>query len=531
MTKIPPSALARAQSELGWNVITGASNGYAVPGSAKKAMKGFTATANSPDRDTIHKLQGTRAASRDLFMNSPLAVGLLRRLRTFVINSGLQLQSVTDRELLGLPSQQARAIEATLEREFDMWAHSLFSDFEQRLMFPEQQSVGFLNLLLSGDFFVMTPWEKREGSPYELSVKLIDADLVRDPARKAPTDDIQGGVEHDSRGRVVAYHVWNTYPYETIAGKQGTSVRVPVFDENGRQQIFHVFNPERLHARRGVALLAPVVESLKQLTRLADAELMGALVASFFTVFVKDATGFGAIMGDAFTPEETVTGGGRYGPGAAPSADKVEADANDLEMGYGNVTYLDDQKDIEIAEPRKTDENFADFWAVLSRSVCAAGGVPLETAQMHYQTSYTAAKAATNDLWKEVRMYRALMVRRFIQIVYNEFVTEAVLKGRVQAPQFFDDPIYKAAWCGARWIGVGMGAINPLDEAKASVVLKNNKMTTHEDEYTAREGGRYDKMLSRLAQEYELMEELGLGDASDPNDIIGSDGQQDPGEQ
>ena len=42
-------------------------------------MKGVTARNNGPDIDIIVKLDGTRALSKDLYMNSPLAASIVKR--------------------------------------------------------------------------------------------------------------------------------------------------------------------------------------------------------------------------------------------------------------------------------------------------------------------------------------------------------------------------------------------------------------------------------------------------------------------
>lgn len=51
---------------------------------------------------------------------------------------------------------------------------------------------------------------------------------------------------------------------------------------------------------------------------------------------------------------------------------------------------------------------------------------------------------------------------------YEEFITEAVARGRLQAPGFFLDPAIRAAWCGTEWYGTAQGQIDPLKEAKAA---------------------------------------------------------------
>lgn len=503
-------------------------NGYVTPGSSRKSMKGVTATANSPDHDTIGKLGGMRALSRDLSMNSPLAASILNRHQVLSIGSGLIVQSAIDRDFLGLSTDEAEEYEREFEREFDLWAESTNSDFDGVLSFGDAQALGYLNMLVSGDFFWMPVWRRapEKDFPYELCVKLIDADLVRDPVGAELNNDIQGGVETNN-GKVVAYHVWDGYQYEWSSGKQSKSRRVPVYDSSGRRQIFHVFDPKRINQRRGVPILAAVADPLKQLTRLSEAQLMNSLVSSFFTAFVRDMSGMGALLQQPLTPAESVTGGGGFGPdGGAPEA-KNEEDAFDLEMGHGNIVYLDDKKDITIADPGKTDQHFGKFWDSLAIQVCGGANIPIEQASLHYTTSYTAARAAGNDVWKHRLKDRSIINRQLNKPVYLEWFQEALLKGRVSAHGFFDDYSYRRAWTGTRWIGPGQGNLDPLKERKASVVAINNQLSTHDAEAQTADSERWDRSVDRMGREKRRIQEAGLVDAPDQNELIVPDGQDD----
>lgn len=498
--------------------------GYVVPGSRRKSMKGVTARANSPDRDIIGKLEGTRALSRDMAMNSPLAISILRRHKINIINAGLQYQARVDREYLGLAHKEADALENTLEREFDLWAGNPSCDFEGRLCYGEMQALAFYNMLLSGDVFFMLPWQDSPSSPYELCVKLIDGDLIRDPENKDGRD-IEGGVEKDAAGRVVAYHVWNTYNSEYTWTKVGKSTRVPVFDKNGRRQIFQLMDPERIGQRRGVPLLAPVADALKQLTRLSEAELMSALISSYFTVFVKDMSGLDSLLQEGLPEHDTEYGGGGAGP-EAEQADKTDGDEFDLEMGVGNIVYTGPDKEIQIADPKKSDEGFEPFWNALAMQVCAGGNMSIEQAMMKYTTSYTAAKAAANDAYKFTKFSRTLINRGMNRPVLEEQQTEAILKGRINAPGYFDDLAIKKAYSRGIWNGVTQGELNPLQETKASVLKVVNKLSTRADQFVSDNDSRWDAAMYRYSREDDLLEELGIVDKQAEDEMTGPDGQE-----
>jgi lambda family phage portal protein len=429
------------------------------------------------------------------------------------------LQSVLDWEAIGISQDDATVRQRNIEREFDLWANSYHSDFDGINYFGDNQALGYFNLLLNGDFFFMPVWRAPIDPrfPYELTIKLIDADLVRDPidSRSVVSDDIQGGIEKNKEGRVIAVHVWNTYSNDLRYNTQAKSTRVPVYRPDGTQQIYQVYEPERIGQRRGIPLLASSSDSLKQLTRLADAELMSALVSSFFTVFVKDSSGFNAMMGPALTPEEAVTGGGRYSPTEAEATTQYEEDGNDLEMGYGNITYLDDSKDVTVADPKKVDKDFAKFWEGVATQVSASANMPIEQALQKYETSYTAARAALNDVWKYRQAARTLMNRKFNQVIFEEFFRESVTKGRIDAPGYGTDYGISKAWTRSMWVGVGQGSLDPFREARASALRLSNKTTTREIEYMEQQGGRWDTAVRNLAREEALIEELGLNEDID----------------
>lgn len=97
-------------------------------------------------------------------------------------------------------------------------------------------------------------------------------------------------MEVDKSGEVVAYHIADHHPL-SYAYADISWQRVEAFGKTtGRRNVLHLMNRERIGQRRGVPFLAPVVESLKQLGRYTDAELVAAVVSGMFTVFIERQT-------------------------------------------------------------------------------------------------------------------------------------------------------------------------------------------------------------------------------------------------
>ena len=243
--------------------------------------------------------------------------------------------------------------------------------------------------------------------------------------------------------------------------------------------------------------LAPVMEQLKQLTRLSDSELMGALVSSFFTVFIKKIAGIRPLS-EGFTPEQSLQDS---------TTDQGE---KEYEMRSGNMITLGENEEIDIADPKRPNNAFEPFFLAIVKQLGSALEVPFEVLLMWFSNNYSASRGAILEAWKTFRMYRSWFVDDFCQPVYEEFLTEAVTSGRIVAPGFLTDPTTKLAWCGSRWGGVGQGQIDPMKETKASILRLRNNLSTYEDEAQAIGNEDWEASVQRLSREDKLLQELEL---------------------
>ena len=124
-----------------------------------------------------------------------------------------------------------------------------------------------------------------------------------------------------------------------------------------------------------------------------------------------------------------------------------------------------------------------------------------------FNSSYSASRGALLEAWEAFKMRRVWFVDDFCQPVYESWLAEAVALGRIHAPGFFTDPMIRAAWCRARWIGPVQGSLNPLAEVQAAILHVDHGLKTHEQ--TAREmgGGDWFANVAQLKRENELLNE------------------------
>lgn len=491
--------LARKKSEFLNNLFAG--NGYGRHGAsyAKKSLLGWITSGRSADEDIVDNIETLRNRSRDLYMGAPLATGALKTMRTNIVGSGLALNPQIDAEFLGLTEEQARAWEKSVTREWGLWAETVECDAERRQNFYQLQSLVLLSALMSGDVFVTMPVVRRSGSVYDLRIGLIEADRVCNPQGKiANGRNVLGGVEIGQYGETVAYWVakYNPGSFPRLVGisEKQEWTRVHAFGKaTGRRNVLHIMaDVERPAQRRGVPLLAPVIESLKQLSRYSEAELMAAVVAGMFTVFIKSNSP-NTPLGQMFDPSM-----------------QVDKDPNSYELGNGAIVGLEDGEEVQIANPGRPNTAFDGFVIAISRQIGAALEIPYELLVKSFTASYSAARASLLEAWKMFRMRREWLISGFCRPIYEEWLTEAVLKGRIKAEGFLDDPAKRAAWCGAEWYGDAQGQLDPLKEANAAKVRVEEGFSTREREAAELTGMEWETINAIRKREEEQRREAGL---------------------
>ena len=441
-------------------------------------------------------------------MTAPIATSAIKTTRTNVVGSGLKLKARLDSEVLGLSEDQTQAMEDKIEREFALWADTKMCDAMGLNNFYEMQGLFLMGQLLNGDAFCIRKYENPTPyMPYGLRLQLIESDRVCTPnigvtvgnspyisygKNDANGNEIYSGIEIDKSGKAVAYWICNQYPNAQSVGEYKTLEwsRVEVYGANtGLPNIMHMFDAERAEQRRGVPVLAPVIETLKQLTRYTDAELMAAVISGMYTVFIKTESPsdmpFGEAMPDVYEP--------------------VEHNENEYELGNGAINVLGTNESIQIADPKRPATAFNGFVNAMSKQIGAALGISQELLLKEFNASYSASRAALLEAWKTFRMIRENLARAFCQPVYEMFLTEAVASGRIQAKGFFQDPIVRKAWCGADWNGPAPGMVDPVKEVNAAKTRVENGFSTREEETMGLTGGNFSKNVRQLKRENEQM--------------------------
>lgn len=470
------------------------SSAYVGASRSDRALSQWNPAIGDADSDSIYDLDILRARSRDLMRNAPLASGAINTVVTNVVGTGLMLEPQIDGRALGMTDEQAQEWQEHTEREWCLFSDSCEVDAARTLNFFGIQELAFRSVLGSGDVLVLLPAIQRDGSPYRTKLQLVEADRISNPDNSHDSDTMTGGVEKDAAGAPIAYHIQSTHPGSTIIGKRKTEWRaVPAYGKSGRRNVLHLFKPLRPGQSRGIPYLAPVMKPLKQLDRYTDAEIMAAVISGMYTVFIKNDLGDGAMAPMTPTSE---TGGA--------SGDE------DYKLAPGAIVGLAPGEDVSTANPGRPNAAFDPFVQAVLRQIGVGLELPFEVLIKHFTASYSAARAAILEAWKFFIMRRQWLASHLCQPVYEAFLWEAVLSGRIHAPGFVSDPLLRKAYCGAIWIGPAKGMINEQAEVAAAAERIAIGISTRAEETAQLTGGDWDRKHRQSVKEHRMRVRDGL---------------------
>ena len=486
---------ARRMRARAMSAIVGAYNGASR---TRRAVKEWGTVSADADADILFDLPLLRERSRDLIRNAPIATGAIGTSLANVVGTGLKLQSRIDAKYLKLTEEQADAWEDQTEREWRLWSESQECDISRTMNFAALQELAFRQTLENGDVFALLPKIARRGSPYLLKIQLVEADRVCNENNAADTETLTAGVQKDpATGAPVAYHVLNQHPGMVRVQKHNgfTWKVVPAFGPaTGLRNVLHLFETTRPGQTRGVPFLAPVMETLKQLDRYTEAELMAAVVSGMFTVFVT--TGSGAVDFESLT-----------GMGAETGA---SASDDDLKLGNGAIVGLKKGEEIDTANPGRPNTAFDPFVKAILEQIGAALGIPFEVLIRHFQSSYSASRAALLEAWRFFRTRRKWLVDTLCQPVYEIWLYEAIASGRISAPGFFADPLVRKAYCGTLWVGDSPGYVDPQKDVSAAKDRIDGRFSSLDEETALLTGGDFEANVRQMAKEQRMLTRAGL---------------------
>ncbi|MBP6280994.1 MAG: phage portal protein [Leptotrichiaceae bacterium] len=490
----PIKAVEREKARKALEIREILNKGYGDHGAStrKKSFRGWITSLGGPKTDIYDHRNKLVERSRDLYMGGAIARGALQTMQTNVIGAGLKLKSTIDVGILGTEDVEIEILESRIENEFDLWADYKI-ERTGLLDFYGIQDLVFLTTLLNGECLIHLCYFETPDIPYQLKLEVIEPDRIVTPSDKRNDKSVVEGVQIDKNGRIEGYYILDKHPNDDNTGNDYKYISV--YGNDGQLNIIHLALLERPNQVRGVPVLSPVMESIKQLDRYTNAELMSAVISSMLTIFIETDGIEQASLGELSNIDES---------------EKVDQTGSNLELGNGAIVELNPGEKANSVNPSRPNAQFDPFMTAILRQIGSSLGVPYELLVMHFTSSYSASRAALLEAWKHFRKRREWLARNFCRVVYEEWLKESIYLKRIEIPRFYEDILIRKAYSKAIWNGPSQGQIDPLKEAKASVVKINNGLSTRTKEVAELNGGDFEQNVRIISRENKILEKKGV---------------------
>lgn len=495
----------RQQRDARKKEVTQSATGYGNHGASTtlNSMVGWLVGGGSAEDDIDLHGSTLRQRSRDLYAGGGLARSGPATLTTNVVAWGIQPKPKIDGAVLGLTDEQCDEWERKTLKEFRLWAENPMCDAERSKNFFTMQQLAFRSELVSGDCFALFGMKENKRTPYQTVIRILEADRICTPDTSGDSESketesggrIVDGVELNREGEVIRYHIANRHPLMETSSQSLEWTAIDAFGkETGYPNILHITTYERPEQRRGIPFVAAQIEQIKQLDRYITSELAANVVSSMLTAFIESEEDDGkAGMEDAVNEDE-----------------KVTDDDFQLELAPGAIYDLPPGKKVKEINPLRNNSGFDAFVNTLFTIIGAGYEIPKEVLIKKYESNYTAARAALLDFWRTVKVHRAAFNASFNQPVYEQWLSEAVAIGRIEAPGYFDDPAIRQAWNGCLWMGASMGHVDPLKEVNAAEKRIDLNISTQEQEASEYNGNDWNANIRQRKKEAAAMAEMGI---------------------
>lgn len=495
--------------------------GYNAANSNRRQTRGWFARARSPNADYVGGQKTLIARSRDTAMNMPLGTAAIERPVAFVVGTGLMAIPEIDPQAVGIDPEQIKKITARIATDYDEYMSSTDPDAERTATGYGLQEIILRGALESGDVLQLRVMpETQPGRRSTTAWKLYEADWVVSPfghvegealASGAGAGNIcVAGIEMDSYSAPIAFHVLKKDPGSYGWRTADDTVRIPAWGtQTDLPSACHVMAKRRAAQSRGVPILAPVLEILKQVSDLTEAELFAAVLTGMLAITYK-SPGAGAMPEPDYTPDENAIVQG--GPQPSTAAQR------DYGFEAGTVLEIDSDAEVDVKAPGRPNPAFDPFFIGLARQISAAIEVPVEVLLLHFTSSYTASRAAFETFYQVVRRWREWLASHAETPRYRAWLFEQVARGRYKLPGFLTNADKRAAWSKVRFRGDGKISMDPAREAKALEIHEAHAWRTGAEITAELTGGDYDSNVrTRIDEHHRFVD----GDLPIPNAVGG----------
>lgn len=446
-------------------------------------------------REESYQREKVALRATDIAINDAHGASIIDSITINTVGTGLWPRSTPNFTRLGIAEDLAAAVAEVMEWEFEQWNRE--ADARGVTDFYGIQTQNVWSMLVKGEFVNLPLMLRDAARRYSLAIQTVDPVRLRTPAVYAAAPDVRDGIKLGEFGQAVLYYLANPENGLIVPGLDLGDFETLPPRRGHRPVVMHEFVAKEPEQVRGYPVFTPVMKLFRDKNDYLDFELVAAIVAANFPVWIEKSS--------------------PYDAGTLPGVRQVQHAANEPPTYYhelrpGQVHYGNPGEKVNFPNSSRPSSNLPAFLETVLRAIGAGGGgMPYEiTAKDFSKTNYSSARAALEEAWRVFGFTQDWLVKAFCQPIWEMVFEEAWLRGRIRLPKSAPDfYAMRAEWTACSWTVPERTTLDPVKEMVAHVMGKQNNVATDAD-FCAKRGKDYEAVYRQRNRERKLAEKLEL---------------------
>lgn len=400
----------------------------------------------SEDSEQEESLVQQRSRSRELYRNDSMG-GVVDARTNIVVSYGFTPRAGIKERVGMITEDQARRWNTELEEVYEQVHLTIcqtgkFSLWELTELIEQCHGYAGESITIMGD-------RGDTDSPIPLKLEVVDSERLETPFSMTGNKLVRMGVEYDASGAIVAYHIRDSHPFDTLDIKQ-TWTRYPA------ERVMHVFKRMFPGQTRGLPWMVRVLNRVKDAKDLDEATIIAQQVQACFAAFVT-------------TPLD---------PMKAANAAAVDVNRTE-EIRPAMLRYLSEGQEITFSNPSNGGANYEPFQDVNKHNIAIGLNFPFEMVAKDWRgLSFAAGRLSLADARTFAKTCQKRNTEKWLCKIWQRMVFESVLAGACTIPvrEFNANRwlYYRHSWTPPQWAYV----ITPGEEIKAAKDAVDNNFRT-----------------------------------------------------
>lgn len=464
----------------------------------------------------IADLDSIRARSRAEIRDGFAGRALQGAYRRYTIGTGITAKSQarfpsTQRTIANKTAgKMLEAYNRKLDRLWEAWANDPTAcDMEKRKTLYQKQSLWMDELFAAGEIAILRGYREHP-EQVGLVIQEIEAEQFNTWITEYGGNDVIGGVELDEFAAAIAFHLYVTeQPGQVWSTK---SARVMA------DQVDHIFRQTRPRQVRGEPMMTAVLRKARDLGMYDQYEMVRAKVQAANVGFVKKAAGDTRSLAE-------VAGGI-----SAPSSLTSTADEIEVNIAPGMLQVLPEGRDVVFPNATAPNTEYSRYTLSQMEQLAAGAGMDLAAMLRKYTGNFSSQRMGRLDVYAETDPIQQMFIDRALRKIRYEFVVYAILEGKLDAPGFFENPIWQAEYLNTNWQGPPKRYVDPAKEAAAAKILMDIGLLSHAEASNIQSKDFHDT-FAQIAEAKEIADGLGIHIAGLTDEAKASKSEPRPGKK